>query len=130
MDQHAAEEEQLAPLMRLMERLRAEVTELQGRWEALGEELEAKRRSLRLAEATVELLQRRHHESARSEVEGGDGMLRPEDEDYASQTAQVNMGSRGKAQPHLTLSISSRDLTFSLNRLLLARRLAASVRPN
>jgi hypothetical protein len=37
-------------------RLRGEVTELQAQWEALVEELEAKRRSLSLAEATVELV--------------------------------------------------------------------------
>jgi hypothetical protein len=81
MDQHAAEEEQLAPLRCLMERLRAEVTELQGRWDALGEELEAKRRRLELAEATVELLQRRE------EDEGGEGVLRPN----ALKTAQASV---------------------------------------
>jgi hypothetical protein len=43
----------LAPLVGLVDRLRAEVMEMEGRWEALGEELEAKRRKLRLAEATV-----------------------------------------------------------------------------
>jgi hypothetical protein len=49
-----SEEESLAPLVGLVKRLRGEVTELQGRREALGEELEGKRRKLRLAEATVE----------------------------------------------------------------------------
>jgi phage-related minor tail protein len=61
----------------LVDALRVEVTGLQGEWEerrreseklrkqveALGEELEAKRRRLRLAEATVELMQRRQEEA-------------------------------------------------------------------
>jgi hypothetical protein len=70
MEQPAVGEAPLAPLMGLVERLRAEVTELQGRWEALGEELEAKRRKFRLAEATVELLQRQQ-EAAKEEKETG-----------------------------------------------------------
>jgi predicted nucleic acid-binding Zn-ribbon protein len=70
-------EERLAPLMELVERLRGELTELHGRWEALGEELEAKRRRLRLAEATVDLMKRRGQEEAGAE--GG--------EEQASQAA-------------------------------------------
>jgi hypothetical protein len=49
-----------------------EVTELQGRWEALGEELEAMRQRLGLAEAPVELMQRRGEEAEQGE-EGGLG---------------------------------------------------------
>jgi hypothetical protein len=70
MDESAVGEERLAPLVELVERLRGEVTELHGRWEALGEELEAKRRRLRLAEATVNLMQRRGEEEG---AEGGAG---------------------------------------------------------
>jgi hypothetical protein len=62
--------DRLAPLLSLVDRLRAEVTELQGRWEALGEELEAKRGRLRLAETTMELMQRRQEEEAASEEQG------------------------------------------------------------
>jgi hypothetical protein len=62
MDDSAAGEDRLAPLVGLVERLRGEVTGLQERWEALGEELEAKQRRLRLAEATVELLTQRRGE--------------------------------------------------------------------
>jgi hypothetical protein len=57
----------LAPVVGLVDRLRAEVTELQGRWEALGEKLEAKRWRLRLAEATVKLLQRQDDKAAAPE---------------------------------------------------------------
>jgi hypothetical protein len=71
-----SDEARLAPLVGLVDRLRAEVMELQGRWKALGEELEAKRRRLGLAEATMELLQRRQEEAASEGVEcvgGGPG---------------------------------------------------------
>jgi hypothetical protein len=88
-----SEEAALAPLLGLVERLQGQVTELQGRWEALGEELEAKRRRLRLAEATVELMQRRGEEAAQEE-EGGklgaDGTLRVEDGESLS--AQASAG--------------------------------------
>jgi hypothetical protein len=90
-----SEETPLAPLVGLVERLRGEVTELQGRREALGEELEAKRRRLRLAEATVELLQRRGEEEAGQEEEGGPGgrgALRADAEEYVSQAAQASVG--------------------------------------
>jgi chromosome segregation ATPase len=83
------DEARLAPLVGLVERLRAEVTELQGRWEALGEELEAKRRRLGLAEATVELLQRRQEEAASEEGTAGGGM-RTEDDECASEGAQAS----------------------------------------
>jgi hypothetical protein len=56
-----------APLLGLVERLRAEVTELQGRGEAPDEGLEAKQRRLRLAEATMELMQRRQEEGPAGE---------------------------------------------------------------
>jgi hypothetical protein len=46
----------LTPLVGLVDRLRAEVEELQGRWEALGEELEGKRRRLRLGGHRAEIL--------------------------------------------------------------------------
>jgi hypothetical protein len=74
-------------LRALAERLRGEVTEMQERWEALGEELEAKRRGLRIVEGTLELLQQRHDtaqaqeggsaikglRSAAPDAEGADG---------------------------------------------------------
>jgi hypothetical protein len=63
------DEGRLAPLVGLVERLRAEVTELQGRWEALGEELEAKRRRLGLAEATRELINMRQEDGTSRENE-------------------------------------------------------------
>jgi hypothetical protein len=66
----------LTPLLGLVEGLRAEVTQLQGRWEALGEELEAKRRRLGLAEATVELVQRRQEAGGRRGRRGGGQRLR------------------------------------------------------
>jgi chromosome segregation ATPase len=65
----AAEDERLAPLLNLVDRLRGEVTDLNGRWNALGEELEAKRGRLRLAEATMELMQRQEDEAAPERVE-------------------------------------------------------------
>jgi hypothetical protein len=71
MDQSSVEEAPLAPLVGLVERLRAEVTQMQGR-EALGEELEAKRRRLKLAEATVELLMRPREEEE-AVVQGEEG---------------------------------------------------------
>jgi hypothetical protein len=86
------DEERLAPLV---DRLIAEVTELQGRWEALGEELEAKRRRLGLAEATMELLQRRQEEAASEEGGGGvagGGVGRAEDNEGHSQAAQASLG--------------------------------------
>jgi hypothetical protein len=75
-------------------RLQEEVTELQGRWEALGEELEAERRKFRLAEATVELLERQDEEAALRDKEGaaGAGVLQSEDDEDASQAAQVSVG--------------------------------------
>jgi hypothetical protein len=50
-------EDHLAPLVGLVDRLRAQAMELQGPWEALGEELEDKRGRLTLAEATVDLIE-------------------------------------------------------------------------
>jgi chromosome segregation ATPase len=78
-----------------VEQLRGEVTEVQGRWEALGEELEAKRRRLRLAEATVELAQRRQEEAAQTEEEeqsagGWDGALHAGLGELVSQGAQAS----------------------------------------
>jgi hypothetical protein len=87
-------EERLAPLVGLVDRLREELTELQWRGEALGEELEAKRLRLRLAEATVELLQRPRGEEAapslEARVEGG-GVLDAGEEEYASQAPQASV---------------------------------------
>jgi hypothetical protein len=84
----------MAPLAGLVERLRGEVTELQGRWEALGEELEAKRRRLRLAEATMELMQLRQEEAVHLEEErpGGGGAMTAELEEDVSQAAQASVG--------------------------------------
>jgi hypothetical protein len=81
----------LAPLVGLVERLRAGVTELQGRWEALGKELEAKRRELGSAEASMEVMKTRQEEAAVEEGEGaaGDGVVRAEDQECVSQAAQV-----------------------------------------
>jgi hypothetical protein len=69
MEQPAARgDDRLAPLLNLVDRLRGEVTELHGRWEALGEELEAKRGTPRLAEATTELVQEEEAAPERMEV--------------------------------------------------------------
>jgi hypothetical protein len=67
----ADDEEPMRPLRDLVDRLRVEVTELQGRLEALNEELEDKRRRLRHAEATLEL-QERPGGSSGALTEGGD----------------------------------------------------------
>jgi hypothetical protein len=77
-------------------RLQEEVTELQERWEALGEELEAKRRRLTLAEATVELMQQGDKAAAPKDgvAAKGAGKLRSEDEEYASHAAQASIGIR------------------------------------
>jgi hypothetical protein len=72
------------------------VTQLQGLWEALGEELEAKRGRLRLAEAILELRQRREEEAApeeQAEPEAG-GLPRDPREEHASQADQAS----GKCQ--------------------------------
>jgi hypothetical protein len=126
-DEATAHSERLAPLVSLVNRLRGEVTELQGRWEALGEDLEAKRRRLRLAEATTELVQRREGEAAGAEggkESAGDGTMRAEE--HGSHAGQASVG--------CTLEISQRRcpncdvVSPALDRLLLALRLAASVR--
>jgi hypothetical protein len=101
------DEAPLAPLLGLVDRLRGEVTELQGRWEALGEELEAKRRRLKLAEATVELLQRRGEEEEaiqegenhdadvnKEGAEGGGALDTEEEEEHVSQAAQASAGNQ------------------------------------
>jgi hypothetical protein len=87
----------LAPLVGLVERLRMEVTELQGRWETLGEELADKSRRLRLAEATVQLMQRGQEEEAapasqEEEQPARAEALPAEPEEYASQRAQASVG--------------------------------------
>jgi hypothetical protein len=86
------EEEGLAHLLSLVEHLRAVVTELHGQWEALGEELEAKRGQLRLVEATVEIIQQRRGEGAvpgeRVEPAGG-GLSRALGDEHVSQAAQA-----------------------------------------
>jgi hypothetical protein len=58
-----------APLVALVDQLRGEVADLQGQWEALGEELEDKRWRLKLAEATVKMVQQRHERPPRSRRE-------------------------------------------------------------
>jgi hypothetical protein len=88
---HSAQEP-LAPLVGLVERLRGEVMGLQEQWEALGEELEAKRRSLKLAEATIELLQRRQDAAAQEGEDeeaqpAGGWALRVEDEAISAQAS-------------------------------------------
>jgi hypothetical protein len=77
----------------LVERLRGEVTELQAQWEALGEELEAKRRRLRLAEATVKLMQRREEEKFAQEDEGAGGgeSMRAEEVSHESPAVRANV---------------------------------------
>jgi hypothetical protein len=93
MDKSPVWEGRLAPLVGLVERLRGEVTELHKRWEALGEELEAKRRRLRLAEATVELVQRRQEEPAQEGGEEGEAEGGAEGGEPASQAAaQASVG--------------------------------------
>jgi hypothetical protein len=87
------DEATLAPLVGLVERLRGEFTELQGRWEALGEELEAKRRRLRLAEATVELMQRQRQKGVARQEDGAEecGPSRAEEErHYKSQAGKAS----------------------------------------
>jgi hypothetical protein len=85
-------DERLAPLLGLADRLRGEVTELQGRWEALGEELEAKLQRLKLVEATLELVRQRGERMAQV-AEGGGGI----DVDSTAQghaRAEVSAGAR------------------------------------
>jgi hypothetical protein len=96
MNQHGVEDERLAPLVGLVDRLRGEVTELQGRLEALGEELEAKRRRLSLAEATMELMRRRQEEAAPEEQAepAGGGLLCALGEEHVSQAAQASGDTR------------------------------------
>jgi hypothetical protein len=88
MDSQAEGEDQetLAALVGLLSHLQADHAERQREWEALGAELKAKGRRLRLVEATVELLQRRRQR----EPGGGKVMHAAEDED-ASREAQVSM---------------------------------------
>jgi hypothetical protein len=91
MDRPAVEEETLAPLVGLVDRLRAEITEL-GRSEPLGEELETKRQRLMLAEATVELLTRGKEEAAppaAAEEEDRGGQLPDEKEENEPQGAEA-----------------------------------------
>jgi chromosome segregation ATPase len=78
----------LAPLVGLVDRLRGEVTELRGQWEALGQELDDKARRLNYAEATLELLQRQREEK----VEEEDAWSEGKDEEDASQTGQASVG--------------------------------------
>jgi hypothetical protein len=78
-------------------RLRAEVTELQGRWEALGEELEAKRQRLRLAEATMELMERQQEEKAGNGAVHAEGGL--EDVPHPAQASVVCMESPLRLRP-------------------------------
>jgi hypothetical protein len=89
-------EDHLAPLVGLVDRLRAEVTELQWRWEALGEELEVKRRRLRLAEATVELMERGQEEEAapasQEELPAEGAAVHAGEEEGVSQAAQASVG--------------------------------------
>jgi vacuolar-type H+-ATPase subunit I/STV1 len=87
-------EASLAPLVSLVDRLREEVTELQESWEALGEELEAKRQRLRLAEATVELMQRQEEETATEEQAepAGGGLPRALGEEHVSHADQASVG--------------------------------------
>jgi hypothetical protein len=59
----------LAPLVGLVERLRVEMTELQGRGEGLDEELEAVRERLGIAEATLERMPPPQEEAAAEEDE-------------------------------------------------------------
>jgi hypothetical protein len=112
MHQSAVEVPPLGPLVGLVERLRAEVTELQGPWVALGEELEAKRRRLRLAEATVEVVQRRGKEAAREEEgegPGGDGALYAEAEKAVSAQVRVGctLGISQRRSPHMGAATGS-----------------------
>jgi hypothetical protein len=79
-------------LVGLVKRLRGEMTELQRRWVALGEELETKRWKLVLAEATVELMQRREEEEApEGEGPAGGGLPRAEDGENVSQAPQASV---------------------------------------
>jgi hypothetical protein len=76
----------MATLMRLMERLRADMVEL-------GEKLEVKQRKLRLAEATMELLKRRQAEAAASQAEGPEGgdVMRAEGEESELHASQASV---------------------------------------
>jgi hypothetical protein len=102
-------DEPLAPLVGLVDRLREEVTELQGglealqaHCEALGEELEAKRRRLKLAEAIMDLVHRQEEEKEgggddddddeeEDEGPGGGGAWRAEDEENVPQSSQASV---------------------------------------
>jgi hypothetical protein len=88
-----SDEDRLAPLVGLVERLRAEMTELPGGWEALGEELEAKRRRLGLAAATVELLRRQEEVASEEAMEGAAGgeARHVGDQECVSEAAQASV---------------------------------------
>jgi chromosome segregation ATPase len=127
MERHAVDEAALAPLVGLVERLRGEVTELQGRWEALGEELEAKRQRLRLAEATVEMIKRREEEALQEEKD-------LEHEEAVSQAAQASRGkrvsasrSRGMLQLVVKRHVLERLLLTPDSHQAIARRRSARV---
>jgi hypothetical protein len=126
-DAAQGDEATLAPLTRLVDRLRGEVTELQGRWEALGEELEAKRRRLRLAEATMQLMQRRGEEAAEEEkgAEGGGALRAEEERHYESPAGKASVVVPPEPLKGHVRSVT--DLTV-LHRLLLVLQPAASVR--
>jgi hypothetical protein len=89
------DEQTLAPLLGVVDRLQAEVAELEMQWKTLEWMLETKRRSLRLAEATVERMQRRQEEAAQQEEGGAGGgvVLRAGEEELISQVSQASLGS-------------------------------------
>jgi hypothetical protein len=118
----------LAPLVGLVERLRAEVTELQGRWEALGEELEAKRRRLSLAEATVELMLPRQEEAKEEEErEGVKGVGAPHAETAQFVSGQASVGCH-VVKPLEAVSQWSRGLIVLDRLVLLSLRPPANAR--
>jgi hypothetical protein len=73
----------LALLWDMKDSLSAHVAELQGRWEALGDELEAKRHRLKLVEDTLERL------ASLQGSRGQEGGEEEEDEDRKEVSAQI-----------------------------------------
>jgi hypothetical protein len=125
------DEDRLAPLKGLVDRLRAEVTELQGGREALGEELRAR---LRLSEATraenaiasgpgdlMESGQEGVKESALASQEGAEALHAREEEEGVSQAAVAELQGRWEAmgeeleakRRRLTLAEATLNLTQS-----------------
>jgi TolA-binding protein len=103
----ADDPEPLAPLRGLVERLREEVEEMQERLEDLSEELEAKRRRLKLAEATLELQLRPETVSSGEDgEEQGEGAGVERSSGASAEGGQSGRDSKEQDRPRAQASIS------------------------